>query len=67
VLKTYEHLKTLKEVENQMITITLAAVSGHRNKAALLLGIDIRTLQHKLAKRIALDKKGGTNEQEKTV
>jgi DNA-binding NtrC family response regulator len=38
----------LEEIEKQVITRTLAEVTSHREKAAKLLGISLRTLQYKI-------------------
>ncbi len=39
---------TLRDMENMLIEKTLQQVSGHRKKAAELLGISVRTLQYKI-------------------
>ena len=41
--------KTISEVEKQLIFDTLDEVNGNRTKAAKMLGINVRTLQRKLA------------------
>ena len=41
-------LKTLKEMEKEMIIRTLKATDGNRTKAAEVLGISVRTLRNKL-------------------
>lgn len=40
--------KSLKEVEKEVIRRTLMEVTNHREKAASLLGISLRSLQYKI-------------------
>jgi transcriptional regulator with PAS, ATPase and Fis domain len=39
---------TLKEIENEIISQTLAKTGGNKSKTARLLGIGLRTLQRKV-------------------
>jgi len=43
------------KVENQLITVALARVNGHREKAAELLGISTRQLKRRITRRRASD------------
>ncbi len=52
--------KSLKEVEEEYISLVLAGVGGNKTKAAQILGIDRKTLRQKIASskfHISLDKK----------
>jgi len=46
---------TIKDAEDKLITIALAKSNGRRDLAAVMLGISIRKLQQRLAKRRAED------------
>ncbi len=46
----------LQDAENKLITIALAKADGIRIKAAKLLGIHVRTLFHKIDKRLESEK-----------
>ena len=39
---------TLEDIEREIIRRTLAEVTNHREKAAKILGISLRTLQYKI-------------------
>jgi two-component system response regulator HydG len=47
-ISTFEHTKTLKDVEKQMIIKSLNENDGNRTRTAEILGISRRTLQLKL-------------------
>lgn len=47
----------LQDAEDRLITIALARTSGSRTNAASLLGIHIRTLQHKIKRRLDNERK----------
>ncbi|MBF0390221.1 MAG: sigma-54-dependent Fis family transcriptional regulator [Desulfamplus sp.] len=58
--KNSSQFKTLKEVEEEHLSLVLAGVGGNKTKAAQILGIDRKTLRQKIASskfHISLDKK----------